>query len=234
MKCMPAPPAPQEVRQESTINPSTQLGALRRNISVVEKTVKSRSFKVAPVSLTEGLKNLHPGDIEYSRTNHRCHYRFAAGRILPKPFVAAVFSKAYYTPGVLELVEALVNPAKTKQNCLVWVFPVPPEFEGLKYKELAAHFLSLGTIPLGLLRGSTGPLPYVCSKLPLATTSVELEDALYVLADRDWAERNIGVYFVRACNGGRMPAASVKKAQGQKGHGSMEVDGRLGVDVSDL
>jgi len=37
-----------------------------------------------------------------------CH----ASQVLPKPHLAAMFSMAYYTPGVLELLESLVNPAK--------------------------------------------------------------------------------------------------------------------------
>jgi len=206
MKFMSAPPPPAANVRASM----REVGTMQKKISVVDQ--RQGSFRVAPPVLTEGLPNLHPGDMEYARLHHRCHYRFAAGRILPKPYIAAMFSMAYYTPGILELVEAVINPAKTKQSNLVWTLPVPPEFEGRAYKELFAHFIGLGTIPLALLRGVTGPIPYVCAKLPLATTLVEREDALYLLADRPWAEENLGSFFAMAVNGGKLPGASLDRS----------------------
>jgi hypothetical protein len=45
-------------------------------------------------NLVDGLPNLLPGDMEFARIENRGHYRFAAGRVLPKPAIAALFSMA--------------------------------------------------------------------------------------------------------------------------------------------
>lgn len=42
-------------------------------------------------SLTDGLPNLLPGDMDYASLHPRAHYRFAAGRVLPKPWMAALY-----------------------------------------------------------------------------------------------------------------------------------------------
>ena len=42
---------------------------------------------------------------------------------------------AYYTPGVLELLEAIINPAKSEQTSLPWVIPMPHKFVGKPYVE---------------------------------------------------------------------------------------------------
>ena len=64
----------------------------------------------------------------------RCHYRFASGRVLPKPFIAGLYSMAYYTPGVLELFEALIDPSKTDQPASSWPMVVPDAFLGQPYR----------------------------------------------------------------------------------------------------
>mmetsp|Transcript_7239 Transcript_7239/g.8618 ORF Transcript_7239/g.8618 Transcript_7239/m.8618 type:complete len:1441 (+) Transcript_7239:158-4480(+) len=155
--------------------------------------------------LVDGLPNLLQGDMEFARIENRCHYRFAAGRVLPKPAIAALFSMAYYTPGILELIEALVNPTKTEQTSLVWVAPVPLSYANRPYSELAMHFYEEGTIPMGLLRGSCGPLPFVVAKLPSCQTMVESADAIYFIATYEWADHNLLNYFDQAVNGGKMP-----------------------------
>ena len=61
--------------------------------------------------------NSSAGDDAFAAYEPRAHRLFAAGRVIPKPCVAAMFSMAYYTPGILELLEALMNPSKYDQVC---------------------------------------------------------------------------------------------------------------------
>ena len=61
--------------------------------------------------------NSSAGDDAFAAYEPRAHRLFAAGRVIPKPCVAAMFSMAYYTPGILELLEARMNPSKYDQVC---------------------------------------------------------------------------------------------------------------------
>lgn len=45
------------------------------------------------------LPHLTQADKDFLADVPRCHYRYASGRVLPKPLIAGVYSMAYYTPG---------------------------------------------------------------------------------------------------------------------------------------
>jgi len=67
---------------------------------------------------------MSPDDLEFSNRFPRGNCRFAAGYTIPKPFVASLYSMAYYTPGFLELIEALLNPSEYDQQSIPWLFMV--------------------------------------------------------------------------------------------------------------
>ena len=76
---------------------------------------------------------------------------------------------AYFTPGILELIESLVHPSKYQQDSVAWSLPVHGakgrSFVGMPYWQLAAELLAEGALPLGVYRrgGDTrsgNPLPY--------------------------------------------------------------------------
>ena len=138
------------------------------------------------------LPNLIEGDKIFSKVEARCHYRYAAGRVLPKPLIAGLYSMAYYTPGVLELIEALIDPSKTQQPCSAFLMSVPPSFVGKVYADFAKVCMKKGAIPIGMLRSQKGPLPYVLSCTP-TNKKVELQegDGVYILADSDYVEENL-------------------------------------------
>jgi len=186
---------------------SEQIGVLKSfpSFKIKEVAPEPSETSVDAKSLVDGLPNLNEGDMLFARHDSRCHYRFAAGRVLPKPDLCAIFSMAFYTPGVLELLEALINPSKTQQSSLTWVCPVPPEFAKKSYRELSAYFFDQGCVPMGLMRGKTGPMPYVCAKLPNSETMIEPEDSVYFLSDKKWAQANLGALFAKAVNGGKLP-----------------------------
>jgi hypothetical protein len=140
-------------------------------------------------NLADALPELTDVDKAFAVKEPRCHYRYAAGRILPKPLIAGVYSMAYYTPGVLELFEALIDPSKTDQVAKPWPLPVAEKFIGQPYPVLAENLLAGGAVPLGVLRAG-GPLPYVLSCTPNEGIVMKTGDAVYVLASTEWAEAN--------------------------------------------
>lgn len=93
---------------------------------------------------------------------------------------------------MLELFEALIDPSKTDQTSSAWPVPVPSQMVGKPYSVFAAELLKNGGIPIGVLRGQGGPLPYVLAATP-ATDSIILTagDAVYVLASMEWAASEI-------------------------------------------
>jgi len=95
---------------------------------------------------------LSRGDLDFARKEPRTHCRFAAGQVVPKPCIAAMFSMEYYTPGVLEILESLVYPSKLNQAARCWCIAVPARLLGSPYPELALEVLRDGGVPLGLLR----------------------------------------------------------------------------------
>mmetsp|Transcript_17803 Transcript_17803/g.35176 ORF Transcript_17803/g.35176 Transcript_17803/m.35176 type:complete len:340 (+) Transcript_17803:1497-2516(+) len=162
-----------------------------------------RSVVLCPISdagkktsKKEEQKEFLEADKKMALVEARSHPRFAAGHVLPKPCISAVYSMAYYTPGVLELLEALANPAKYDQTTAPLSVSVSESLSfaiGRPYPELAAVLLESGAIPLGLLRAPTeasgAVLPYVVAALPNESSLiVGTHDSVYVLAHiENWA-----------------------------------------------
>lgn len=140
-----------------------------------------------------GDGGLSAGDMSYAAREPRCHYRFAAGQVLPKPHIAAMFSMAYYTPGVLEMLESLVNPGKYDQTSLAWAVEVQPRHVGKPYWDACRELFTSGAVPMGILRAPSEdaeagtPLPYVVAATPKAPLVLRRGDSVYALADREWA-----------------------------------------------
>ena len=67
--------------------------------------------------------------------------------------------------------------------------------------------LAKAGVPIGLLRGDRGPIPYVCAMLPCSDLAVGAVDAIYFLADLAWAEKNVNALFADAVHRGG-PGAS--------------------------
>jgi hypothetical protein len=115
---------------------------------------------------------------------------------------------------VLELFEALIDPAKTNQQSSAWPVPVPDDFVGKPYCVFATALLESGGVPIGVLRGEGGPLPYVLSMTP-ANKDVVLHagDAVYALGTMDWAAANTGSTAFSVSGGGSNSQSSIHKSQ---------------------
>jgi hypothetical protein len=92
--------------------------ALKAKLGVTQVIDSDTDTEAEDASDTEDNGNheqswpMHSDDHDFSNQHPRGNCRFAAGYTIPKPFVASLYSMAYYTPGFLELIEALLNPAE--------------------------------------------------------------------------------------------------------------------------
>ena len=150
-------------------------------------TSSFRLMGKAPRPPRNKMPNLSEGDEALAKREPRTHHRYAGGLVLPKPLIAGVLSMAYYTPGLMELIEALIDPSKKPQECAPYLMPVPQNFVGKSYKELAMLHLQKGAVPLGIRRGDKGPYPFVLSCTPSNNEIIlSAKDSVYIIGDSDW------------------------------------------------
>jgi hypothetical protein len=129
---------------KSSVNSANSLGSVDEESSSLEaptpsnfnRTISPR--KVAPLPtrrqssqslllFDEGSNSGDPmtsDDLDFARQDARGNPRFAAGDTVPKPFIAALFGMAYYTPGFLEIIEALLIPSRYFQKSIVHLLMV--------------------------------------------------------------------------------------------------------------
>ena len=112
----------------------------------------------------------------------RVHPRFAAGQVIPKATIAAMFSAAVATPGLLELLETITDPVKTRQRAFLQSFRVTSSHYGKTFREVAGLLFEAGSIPLGLFRlDSVTKAQYAVPSAPLNDTELCPGDAIYVI-----------------------------------------------------
>jgi len=85
------------------------------------------------------------------------HPRFASGGVLPTDCLGALFAHAYYNPGTVDVVEALVvsdSVGKDSEARQPWQVAVPPGHNLKTYGDLTQFFLCEhdGALCLGLYR----------------------------------------------------------------------------------
>jgi len=140
------------------------------------------------------------------------HPRFAAGEVFIPSQLGSLFAMEYFTPGIIEFVNALLVPSRHGQDCMLWQAAVPPAFQGKTYEELLLHCVQesasslitgdatsnpasskslLGMVlPLGLYRPAglnESWLPYVYTN-PARETILAEGDAVFVLASAAWGK----------------------------------------------
>lgn len=136
-------------------------------------------------------------DIDSENIHYMTHPRFAAGRVLMPTNLGALFAQAYYVPGVMEIMDALIMPTGgfSKQSNMPWLLPVTSDMVGMTYSSLFQHLLSVRepaqkALLMGLLRSAdTGDarLPYVVTNAPSSLRLVK-SDWFYVLASPEFGK----------------------------------------------
>lgn len=93
----------------------------------------ARDFCIDVVGMLGGGDSLEPTQ----------HPRYAAGRMMSKVHLCRIFATAFYTPGVLEVIEALAMPTNRQQEGMLWLVPVPFNFIGMTFGQV---FKQLNTV----------------------------------------------------------------------------------------
>jgi len=93
---------------------------------------------------------LHSG----SSDTYMNHPRFASGGVWTASCLGALLARAYYTPGWIELLEALVLGSSTGQTSWPWQISLPRELSGSTYGDLTVSFLEKtnSSLVVGLYR----------------------------------------------------------------------------------
>lgn len=113
------------------------------------------------------------------------HPLYAKGEALVRGDFCQLWASAFYTPGILEIVESLLGcgSASLQQKSFPWLVEVPPEFFGGTYEELFNATALEGTTCLGLLRPKLtlgAPEPYVHT-CPPPNLKLIAGDQVYIL-----------------------------------------------------
>jgi len=110
-----------------------------------------------------------------AKENYINHPRFAGGGIFTGSCMGALLARAYYTPGIVELLEALVIVGSTGQSSFPWQVAVPWNMKHKKYGDLVQAFMADGSnaLCMGLYRtcwrGAGDGAKYVMTNPPMNT-----------------------------------------------------------------
>lgn len=117
------------------------------------------------------------------------HPRYTSGRLMSRVDLCTIFATAFYTPGVMEVFEALTMPEKRHQASFVTIHPLPMEFIGKTFGELFEHFMGIKVMCIGILRGikfNQNPMPYV-QCFPPASAILSKTDKVYLQGPAEWS-----------------------------------------------
>jgi hypothetical protein len=127
---------------------------------------------------------------------------------LNQVLLCVMLSQAFYNPHIITVVDQLISPTEhasvsgwglISSLCLnrgiqavkgsaMYQIPIPKEFVGKTYGELFHHFVSKGTLCMGLYRGANSTshnrLPYVSTN-PDKKTIVKKNDVAFVLSQKE-------------------------------------------------
>jgi hypothetical protein len=141
--------------------------------------------------------------------------RFASGHVVTVNFLGEMLGREYYVPATMELLEALVMPARRGQPCIPFQAPVPRDLIGGTFGELFGRWVladegegemkkeerqsMMSALPFALYRplfpeapaGLRRALGYVVSK-PEADLILSGGDLVYVLAPAAWGRKVLG------------------------------------------
>jgi len=122
------------------------------------------------------------------------HPRFASGGIFTASCLGALVARSHYTPGLVELMQALVLPQdETEQTSCPWQVSLPEGFGGRTYGELVQEFLApaKGALCLGLFRkcfpGTASSAGYVVTN-PRPTLRLREDDLVTVLGSASFGK----------------------------------------------
>ena len=135
----------------------------------------------------------------YQKLNTPVHFlpRYAGGRVFVPPLLGALYARAYSTPGILELTEAMTMPSRRRQVSYPWLIDVPQQYQNVQYGVFVDACLENGLeiavnpegetesiVPIGVLREGERA-SYVYTN-PTGDTVILKTDKVYVFASEAW------------------------------------------------
>jgi len=141
--------------------------------------------------ITSSAHRSHP---QHQSTSFLIDPRVAAGEIFSGHFLGAMLARAFYAPGIVQVMDALMGGTEDYSDdfMLPWQVRLAEEDVGTTYGDLFAKFVEHPRhclLPIGLLRAFDvqGQKPYVWTN-PVASTVLRSTDLLYVLADSNFGK----------------------------------------------
>jgi len=119
------------------------------------------------------------------------HPRYAAGRIMARVDLTTIFSTAFYTPGVMEVMEAFMMPGERGQDAFLMLTAIPMHLVGKTFGDLFRHQMTEDVMPVGLYRRIChldNPMPYALG-FPPPDLQLAAGDRVYVLASSEWCKK---------------------------------------------
>jgi len=114
------------------------------------------------------------------------HPRFATGNIVSRADLVRFFGYAFYTPGCLEVAEALMDPDKRGQSMRCSLVPVPRHLVGCTVAKALLDLLRYRAVLIGVFRAFSplqdNKLPYAVG-FPYKEMVLKEDDKIYVLAE---------------------------------------------------
>jgi len=89
----------------------------------------------------------HCSDVKYS-------WRYSCGSLMFGAKLGSLLALAYYTPGVMEIFEAMCIPARRDQVAMPWRVRVPEDYFGRPWRDLVKDLLS-GNFARGCIENKT-------------------------------------------------------------------------------
>lgn len=152
---------------------------------------RSDSVDSASMALISKTKEAGAGMQPESFINHP---RFASGDIFTASCLGALMATAYYTPGIIELLDAMLLGSSSEQTSFPWQVTVPEECIGKTYADVVQLFLAekWAASCLGLYRRcfpDTGSSACYVVTNPVPTTVLRPDDLAIVFGTADFAQK---------------------------------------------
>jgi len=145
------------------------------------------SIKLISQKLSMALDSVSDEDAlrrDPQKSNFNLQPRFASGGIFNTNCLGSLLADAYYTPGIIELFEALTFGEASNQLSFPFQLRLPKPYVGKTYGELSDMLLGkeMRAVPVGLYRDN---LVLCC---PRNSEKLQEHDLVYVLGSADFAE----------------------------------------------
>jgi len=119
--------------------------------------------------------------------------QFACGQVFSLSFLGEMLGREYYVPSTMELLQALVMPARRGQSSFPWLVDIPEDFWGRTFDELFEAWTTSEdmAVPLSIyrnLRNIPEQYGYVVTN-PGPDYILSDSDRVYVLASASWGQQ---------------------------------------------